>query len=311
MGAYLAHAERFKITGACDIDPVNIAAFQTRCPDVPVFNSIEELVKDQMPDVVSIATPAAHHATAVETALALGVKTIWCEKPLTDEISSAKTLADSVEQAGARLFVSYVRRWLPLWMRVVELISSDAIGMVRSIRVSVPNRILTMGSHGLDLLAMLGGEVTHVESIEIDALREDDEAAIAAVFVFKSGAVGILQPTGFRSQLVVEADIFGDEGRLRAREDSNKIELEKFHPSPSYKNYRQLAPLRDEEHAGFEDASPFVSIASDIAQYLNGESVPERCGVMEALHIQSLIESARMGTTAKRLNLEGSVLVRE
>ena len=309
VGAYLALAEHFDISGACDIDAANIEAFHRRCPGVPVFESIKELILEQAPDVVSIATPPAHHATAVKTAIALGVKTIWCEKPLTGDIASAQVLASSVKQAGARLFVSYVRRWLPLWVRVVELLSSGAIGKVRSIRVSIPNRILTMGSHGLDLLSMLGGEVRQVASVEFKELREDDEAAIAAILTFESGAVGILQPTGFQRQLIVEADIFGDDGRIRVREDCNKIEIESFSPSSSYKNYRQLSSLRSEKHAGFDNDSPFVRIATDIAEHLNGKRVPIRCGIVEALRIQALIESVSAVGEKTQSILEDPALV--
>lgn len=298
VGAYGALPDRFELVAACETDAANAAAFRARCPGVPVYDDIAVMLRDSRPDVVSVATPAGHHAEALRLLVSQGVRTVWCEKPLTATDADAAAVLLQVEQSRTRLFVSYVRRWLPLWRRAVELLAQGAIGTPRSIRVSVPNRLLTMGSHGLDLLSMLGGPVEEVAAAMVPSLREDDEPAVAAMLRFASGAVGLLQPTGFRRQLVVEADLFGDDGRLSVREDRGEIVAERFADSRQYDGYRQLVPALRETAAGFTEMSPFVAIAGDIADHLDGKEVPPRCGAAEAFAVQALIERVSAAAAA-------------
>src|SRR5689334_1892585 len=69
VGAYLHVAERFELCGATDMAPASVAAFRSRCPDVPVCATIEELMRLR-PQVASVCTPAESHGALVSQLLA-------------------------------------------------------------------------------------------------------------------------------------------------------------------------------------------------------------------------------------------------
>src|SRR5262249_55442136 len=156
----------------------------------------------------------------LETLLACGgLRLVWCEKPLSHEFDAARRMAESCAARGVKLMVSYNRYWSPLWRQARDIASGGELGTIRSIRVTMPNRILSIGSHATGLLVMLGGAIETVAPLSLPALYEEGEPAITAALRFQSGAGGILQVTGLKSQLVVEAEVFGDDGRMRVRED--------------------------------------------------------------------------------------------
>lgn len=243
--------------------------------------------------VVSIATPASIHASGIKVAIDSGARAIWCEKPLTATAVDTHELVSVAESTEARFFVSYVRRWMPLWIKAKDYIERDYIGDIRSIRISIPGRFYTMGSHGIDLLSFLGGSGRCVSAKMIDNLYENGEESITAMYQFDDGYYGMLLPTGFRRNLVVEAEVFGEKGRMRVIEGQNEIQIDEFDASEHYEGYFELQPAVKEYADGMSSSSPFVSIAADIADYLDGVPVAKRCGLDEALVVQDMLEQAQ------------------
>jgi predicted dehydrogenase len=289
VGAYLRLAERFALCGGADVSPAGLAAFRVRCPDVPACATIDELIRLR-PQVASVCTPAESHALVVSQLLTCpDLRLIWCEKPLAIELAEARRLIEACRVRNVLLMVSFNRHWLPLWRRVKELIDQGAVGTVRSLRVAMPNRLYSVGSHSVDLALMLGGPVEDVAALELPALAEGGEPAVTAVLRHRSGAAGIVQVTGLKPQLVVEAEVLGDDGRLWAREDEGRIVIERFTASPHYAGYRQLAGRSEETVESLATFSPFVAMAENAADAL-ARGVPLACDGDHAVEVQRILD---------------------
>jgi predicted dehydrogenase len=287
VGAYLHLAERYRLVGAAEISRDNAAAFSRRCPDIPVYGSVAELIEAVRPQVASIATPAEAHAEALAALLQCdALRLVWCEKPLSHDFAVARQMVESCAARGVRLMVSYNRHWSPLWRRARALIGQGSLGKIRSVRVAMPNRILSVGSHCVDLLMMLAGDIEQIASVALPALDEEGEAAITAALRFRSGAGGVMQVTGRKSQLVVEAEIFGDDGRMWVREDRGSIMIEPFAPSVHYAGYRQLGAGREEIIP--DDISAFVAMAENAADAITAGRDLE-CDGAHALEVQRIL----------------------
>jgi predicted dehydrogenase len=296
-GAYLHLLDRFELCAAVEPSGANAAAFAARCPEIPVVSSVAELVERYRPEISSICTPAQTHATVLfELIKHPDLRMIWCEKPLSASLDEARQMVDACTAHGVRLMVSYNRHWSPLWRRVVDLLRAGAVGTIRSLRVALPNRLFSIGSHAVDLAIMLGGPIETVVALPVPALREEGEPAVAALLNYRSGASGIVQVTGLKHQLVVEAEVFGDDGRLLAREDVNTVSIEKFETSRRYQGYRQLAAARVEHVEEPVDFSPFIAMAENAADSLSA-NVPLACDGETALEVQRVIEL--MAATAR------------
>jgi predicted dehydrogenase len=289
VGAYLHLADRFELCGGADLSPASLAAFRARCPDVPARATIDELIK-LGPQVASVCTPADSHAAVVLQLLACpDLRLIWCEKPLGLELAEARRVVEACRARNVLLMASFNRHWLPLWRRVKELIEQGAVGTVRSLRVAMPNRLYSIGSHAVDLALMLGGPVEQIAALELPALVEGGEPAVTAVLRHRSGAAGMIQVTGFKPQLVVEAEVLGDDGRLWAREDQGRVVIEPFAPSPRYAGYRQLAGRREETVESLDTFSPFTAMAENAADALV-RGAPLACDGSHAIEVQRVLE---------------------
>lgn len=290
VGAYQASAAEYDLVGVCDVSPHARQAFASRHPNVQVFPEVEAMVRESAPDVVSICTFNQAHRMTLDAVLAAGrPRAVWCEKPLAISLADGEAMVGACERAGSILVVSHVRRWSPLWQSFKRRIDAGAVGTLRSLRVVMPNRLWSVGSHAVDLLLWLGGPVTAAAVMSNPCLEEDGEPAVNALLDCASGATGILQVSGGKSALIVEAEAIGDAGRLTLREDSGIITSETFGPSARYGGYRELTNRNAETVMQDDEFSPFVAVAHEIAQLCRGEISTPTCSGRDALATQRLL----------------------
>lgn len=289
-GAYLARPDRFTLAGACETDPANSAAFALRCPAVPVHRDLGAMLRAVQPAVVSICTPPAHHALALQEILACeSVRAVWCEKPLAMSVEEGADMVAACRARGVAMVVSYVRRWLPVWARARDIARQGALGTVRMVRVALPNRLWSMGSHAVDLVQFLGGPIERVAALPIPELFEEQEPAVAALFGFAGGGYGIFEVTGWKANYLIEAEILGDAGRIIVREDRGTITREGFAPSRRYDGYREPAEAAAERVATPADFSPFVAIVDELAELLAARRAASTCDGADALAVQRVL----------------------
>jgi len=288
-----SHAGAYRAAGyappiAYDPDPEARAAFAARFSDATVVDRLDLLV-GAAPDVVSICSPKDWHGKNLTAALVGAPRAVWCEKPLARELSEAKAMVAACGERLVPLVVSHVRRWAPAWRRFKEYLDQGAIGRLYSLRIAMPNRLWSVGSHAVDLLLWLGGPVEDLHWLDVAALEEGAEPARAALFAFTSGAVGHLQVTGPKENLIVEAEAIGSLGRLRLSEADNLVRRETFTASPRYSGYREL----EEVDAGAPDndlsTSPFVAIAEELKALVADPARIPTCSGADALETQLIL----------------------
>jgi predicted dehydrogenase len=290
-GAYEALNQDFEIIAAVEPDAENYAAFGARMPAVPIYANIAEMIAVQVPEVVSICTPATSHEEVLLQMLAVpDLKAVWCEKPFADNLAAAERMALVCEKRGVPVVVTHNRRFMPLWRQARSMIDEGKVGAIRCVRVAMPNRILSIGSHAVDLAIMLGGKVKGVTPMTIPALQEGGEDAVAALLAYDDGAYGIVQVTGKRTQLVVEAEVLGDLGRISVREDLDCIIQERFCDKIGVAGYKELVPGDKTQHQVSGDHSAFVAAARELAELVRGERVKASCGAKDALAVMEVLD---------------------
>jgi predicted dehydrogenase len=304
-GSYLARPDLFALACACDVSEENIAMFARRCPNVPTYRSVGEMLAAVKPDVVSICTPAETHAAVLDEVLKFDdVRAIWCEKPLAMNAGEAASMVAASRARRVVLMVSFVRRWLPVWKRARVLANDGALGVVRSVRVAIPNRLWSMGSHGVDLVHYLGGATDGIAPLALPELTEEGEPAVAAMFHFARGGYGLFQVTGWKANYLVEGEIIGDNGRMIVREDRGTITIERFEKSARYDGYREPGAAETEQVAMAADFSPFVAIAEEIAGLLSGATDATTCDGEAAFAVQVALEKMNAAAAVFRPQAE-------
>ena len=94
-------------------------------------DTVRELVRHPEVDLVVVAVKVSAHRQIVEESAAAG-KPVFCEWPLTAELSQSEDLVQKVREAGVRSFIGLQGRSTPAFLFVRDLIRDGYVGRVLS-----------------------------------------------------------------------------------------------------------------------------------------------------------------------------------
>jgi predicted dehydrogenase len=179
---------------------------------LPVYAGHLDLLSEQNPDAVIVATPDfAHHDVAVD--LANAGRHLLIEKPLATTLDEARSITAAVQAGGARCLVGFENRWNPHVVRAASTVQSGSLGApitasaVLSNSYFVPTQMLSWAAlsspawflmpHTVDLLTVLTGQ-TPVSVMAtgsrgvLTARGVDTWDVIHAMLTFDGGATATL-----------------------------------------------------------------------------------------------------------------------
>jgi predicted dehydrogenase len=136
------HAEA-ELVGFCDTSRTRMAAQNRWLAEkhlhapVPTYGpeDFTRMLRDQRPDVVVVATVDAQHHAYIVRCLELGCDVIT-EKPMTTDPEKCRLIfAAAAKHPERHITVAFNYRWAPTNSRVKELLSTGAIGTVKSVNL--------------------------------------------------------------------------------------------------------------------------------------------------------------------------------
>lgn len=248
-GTTWTHAQAFEragvtITGGVDPDASKRREFLGRYPAVPAFATLAELLRHSVPpDLVSICSPTISHGAAVKACVAAGVRSIFCEKPITSTVKEAREILTLCRRERVVLAVNHTRRWDSVYCLAQKLVASGRIGEVVCVNANYSGHIYNFGTHLVDTIRMIvGGDPVSASGFSPDPAAGDPH--VSGLLEFKGGVPVVIACHGKREDLVFDIEVTGREGKLRVVENGRKIELLRFRPSPHYSGYRELLPRK-------------------------------------------------------------------
>lgn len=118
-----------QLVGICDTDGAKARAAQKAVKAGTVYTDASAMLSVLGDlDIIDIVTPPHTHLELVKLAVACGVPTIICQKPLADTLDEAREIVRVAEDAGARLVVHENFRWQPWHREIRALLHAGAIG---------------------------------------------------------------------------------------------------------------------------------------------------------------------------------------
>ncbi len=183
--------EAVKFYYSTDVEVHLYAVATTKKPEeLPVrfdryYSEAEDLIRDPAVDIVDICGPNFRHKDLLIQAMK-EKKYIYCEKPLTTDLFSAREVIRFKESSGYNRTnrVAFEYRFVPAVMRAKQLISEGVLGKLIHFTFKYygcefldPNRCISwqskkelagggvlyaMGTHSIDLIRYLIGDVTEV-----------------------------------------------------------------------------------------------------------------------------------------------------
>jgi predicted dehydrogenase len=202
------------------------------------YDTADDLINDPEVDAVYIATPPASHKAYTLLSAQAG-KPIYVEKPMALNFGECQVMLQTCRAAGVPLFVAYYRRALARFLKIKELIDTQAIGEVRFVSVTlyqpvaaeeldpqhlpwrvIPElagggRFVDLASHMLDFLDYLLGPIRSVEGhASHQAQLYPAEDIVTGTFVFESGVHGVGTWCFTAFDRCDRTEIVGTEGKI-------------------------------------------------------------------------------------------------
>jgi predicted dehydrogenase len=147
-----------------------------RWPGLATYADYREMLVQERPDVVLVATPDHLHTEPVLAAIDAGVRGILCEKPLATSLADADRVIAAADAAGTIIQVNYTRRWMPEFVEARRIIADGEIGRLSQIiaQVGGPRAMLYRNhTHIIDLIQYLAGSTPEWVIAELEKGYED------------------------------------------------------------------------------------------------------------------------------------------
>jgi predicted dehydrogenase len=221
--AYACH-EGYELVAAVDTDAAQQKRFTARyaCPAYPDVGS---MMKRHRPEVVSLCVPTARHLSVFKELISFAPRAVLCEKPMSGSTAEAQEMIRLAERYHCILLVNYIRRSDPGVRTLKEIIHRGDVGELQKGICWYSKGILNNGSHYIDLLRLILGDVTawhvlecpkhsHVSDPEPDVCLRFGRTPVYLLSVLEECfSVGRLELMGTAGHILY--DDFGDVIRIR------------------------------------------------------------------------------------------------
>lgn len=204
---------------------------------VDATGSIPELLSSEI-DAVYIGSPVHLHKEHVIACASAG-KHVLSEKPLGLSVDEAENMIQACEKEGKLLGVGYMMRYHAQHKAAKTIIEEGKLGIPLHARAQLScwyppiegawrqdpstgggGSLMDMGSHCIDLLEMLFGEITRIACFINNSVHsyKSEDSAVASLF-FANGAIGTVDAffciPDESSKNVLE--LYGSKGSILAR----------------------------------------------------------------------------------------------
>lgn len=236
--AYMQHPET-NLIAVCDPNSVQRNKLKRKWGEnIHTYASVNEMLQSQTVDILSICSPTAFHFEAMKEALSnKNIKTIICEKPFVQTKNELNALIELLKTTNKTVIINFMRRYDPSIQRVHTMIKNDTLGKLVSFNGKFTKGLYHNGSHMLELVEHLCGDISLLRSNEC-LLTKDDY--YGNFFLETKFCKGVLQNFSGDNFALFELEIILSSGRIVIKDSGHTIHIETVQPSAQYAGYFSL-----------------------------------------------------------------------
>lgn len=217
----------FKLVAGMDSNPQARKRFEKKFK-APAFKTVEEMLIETKPEVVSICAPTSAHKSVFDVIIRtcrsnkIPLKAIICEKPLAFDANDAEDMVAQAKADSVLLVVNFMRRFEPGVKEVKKLIHKKNLGEIYKATVWYSKGLHNSASHLIDLFRFWFGEASNVEVISKGRKwsGEDPEPDFKVQF---GGIEAYFLSAREECFSYSEIDIFGTKGKLHYTSATGEI----------------------------------------------------------------------------------------
>jgi len=203
----IQHLRKSKVISVCSHNLNRAKSIATNFGIPNFFDNYDEFLKTDLDAVYIASKNSDHYEQAIKAAQA--GKHIFCEKPLALNSKQAEEMVTTAEKNNVLFAVNYVHNFHPLTIKAKELINTLKLGKIVSVQAnfnihfppdnnfrfvkekSGGGALRDLGTHTLNLLRYLGGEISDIEGfIDNIVYQSEVEDFASAIVKFQNGGYG-------------------------------------------------------------------------------------------------------------------------
>lgn len=205
------------------------------------FDSVNDAFARMGIDVAVVAAPDDSHCQLLQELAAYPLKLVFAEKPLAKTLAEAERIAGLYRECGVPLAMNYSRRYVPEFAALRDRIDAEEFGRFLTGTGYYGKGTLHNGSHVVDLLRFLLGEVSATTTLGGIRDWRDDDPSCSAFLELERGGSFVMQPLDCRCYTVFEMDLFFERSRVRLVDAGFVVEMQEVRSSEVYDGYRVLS----------------------------------------------------------------------
>lgn len=202
------------------------------------FNNLDAALHKHRVDVICLAVPDEYHFSYLQELAHRNIKIIFAEKPLTKTLPEALEIKQLYSSLPISVQLNYSRRFVPEIIALRNNIKDGLYGRYLSGTGYYGKGLLHNGSHLLDLLLNLLGDIHDYRLTSVINDFYDDDPSVSAVLTVQDGVPFFLQSIDCRAYTIFELDLLFEYRRVRLIDSGFIIEEYEIGESPIFAGYR-------------------------------------------------------------------------
>jgi UDP-N-acetyl-2-amino-2-deoxyglucuronate dehydrogenase len=312
----------FELVAVCDTDESASQSYQQKY-NVPTYKRLEDMLKTEQLDMVSLCTPSGLHADQTELAAKYKVNVIT-EKPMATRWKDGLRMVKACDESGVRLFVVKQNRRNSTLQLLKRAVTEKRFGRIYMVNINVfwtrpqdyydaakwrgtweldGGAFMNQASHYVDLIDWLIGPVETINAMTA-TLERDIQVEDTGVLNIKwrSGALGSMNVTmlTYPKNLEGSITIIGEKGTVKIGGVAvNEIQHWQFEDTQDYDTNIQSANYETTSVYGFGHPLYY----KNVIDVMRGKCEPETDG-REGLHsLEVLIAAYLSARDGKNVSL--------
>jgi predicted dehydrogenase len=211
------------------------------------YKSIQAALDDSfLPDIACVATPPQTHLGITKELIKAGVKKIILEKPVALNMEEALEIEDLVSRNGIHLNVNYPRRFDYSMAILAKDINSQKFGKLETVRCLYTKGTLNSGSHIINLLLFLLGEIKDKKILSSINDYSIDDPTISCLLSFGRCHDVYLIATNSKNYFITEYEFIFEKARFTFFDRGFQYRFEEVRKDPTFPGYYDLELTKTE-----------------------------------------------------------------
>jgi predicted dehydrogenase len=240
----LAAHPAFSWEAVVDISDKALALARERWRIPYVAKSVPELSLQYLPEVAVIATPPQFRSAIIEQLPSL--RAVLVEKPISLTLIEGQKFLDACHRLNVLVQVNLLRRADEGCRELAAGRLSELVGQPQAVFGVYGNGLLNNGTHMVDLVRMLLGEVEGVQVVSgfepYPAGPVPGDVHVPFSLRLSGGPVVMMQPLRFEHYRENALDIWGEKARLLIVQEGLGLFLYPRRPNRAMQGEREIAP---------------------------------------------------------------------